>query len=382
MTRPPAAPSPEQPSPPGPGRQDSSPLSAIRAEVRATPAYPFTPLDAPVKLDQNESPLDFPADLKQLALERMAQRDWNRYPDLHADTLRAAIAGFEGWDPAGVVVTPGSNVIIKLLTEMSGIGQRLLTVRPNFSVYGLEGQLLGARVTLVPLLPSFALDVQALLRELRGGGPGVLFLPQPHAPTGHLDTEADLRAVLEAAGDGWTAVVDEAYHQYSASDYRELVGEAPNRVSLRTFSKAWGLAGLRLGYALTSPELAENLQKLVSAFNVNALGQAALEVALEHPGYVRERAEATIRERERVLEALGGLERLRALPSRANFFLLRTPNPDHAYRFLLDRGLLVRRQDRLPLLKGCLRVSIGTPEQNDLLVAAVLELEEDGLSQP
>ncbi|MGI8747280.1 MAG: aminotransferase class I/II-fold pyridoxal phosphate-dependent enzyme, partial [Deinococcus sp.] len=125
----------------------------------------------------------------------------------------------------------------------------------------------------------------------------------------------------------------------------------------------------------TSPELAENLQKLVSAFNVNALGQAALEVGLEHPGYVRERAEATIRERERVLAALSRLKGLQALPSRANFFLLRTPDPDRAYRFLLDRGLLVRRQDRLPLLEGCLRVSIGTPEQNDLLVAAVLELD-------
>ncbi|MFC4452699.1 histidinol-phosphate transaminase [Deinococcus sonorensis] len=350
-------------------------LGGVRDAVRATPAYPFTPIDAPIKLDQNESPEDFPAELKRLAAERMLAREWNRYPDLHADTLRHRIAEYEGWDPEGVVVTPGSNVIIKLLTEVGGIGQRVLLSQPNFSVYVLEGQLLGAALTQVPLRPDFGLDVPAMQRELRAGGPGVLYLPQPHAPTGFLDSAADLRAVVEAAGDEWLVVIDEAYHQYSGSDFRTLVRERPNRLSLRTFSKAWGLAGLRLGYALTSPELASNLQKVTSAFNVNALTQAALEVALEHPAYVQERARQTVQERGRVLAALQDLKVLHAHPSQANFFLLRTPDPDRAYRFLLERGLLVRRQDKQPMLQGCLRVSIGTPEQNDRLIQAVLELD-------
>jgi len=204
-----------------------------------------------------------------------------------------------------------------------------------------------------------------------------LFLPQPHAPTGHLDTPADLRAVVDAAGDGWIVVIDEAYHQYSGSDYKSWVLERGNRLSLRTFSKAWGLAGLRLGYALAQPPLAENLQKLVSAFNVNTLTQAVAEVALEHPEYVTARAEETVWERERVLRELGAMQHLQALPSRANFFLLRTPDADRAYRFLLDRGLLVRRQDKQPMLEGCLRVSVGTRAQNDLLVTAVLDLDAE-----
>ncbi len=356
-------------------RTDQTPtspaLSGVREAVRRTPAYPFTPIDAPVKLDQNESPLDLPAELRKLALERLARTDWNRYPDLHADTLRRQIAAFEDWDPEGVVVTPGSNVLIKLLTELAGVNQTVLSVQPNFSVYSLEASLLGARTVQVPLNGDFSLPVEGLTRELNTGGPGLLFVTQPHAPTGHLDAKADVKAVLDAAGNGWVAVLDEAYHQFSGSDGRGLVRGRDNRISLRTFSKAWGLAGLRLGYALTSPELAQNLQKLVSAFNINVLTQTVVLTALEHPSYMRERAAQTVSERERVLAALANHPVYQALPSQANFFLLRTPDADAAYRQLLSKGILVRRQDKLPMLEGCLRVSIGTPQQNDALIAAL-----------
>ncbi|MFC5848456.1 pyridoxal phosphate-dependent aminotransferase [Deinococcus petrolearius] len=348
---------------------------AVRAAVRAVPAYPFTPLNVPIKLDQNENPYDFPEELKAEALRRMAARPWNRYPDLHADTLRDAVARYEDWDPAGVVVTPGSNVLIKLLTELAGIGQTVLTVNPTFSVYTLEAELLGARLVQVSLNPDFSLPVAELRAALEREEPGVLYLTQPHAPTGHVDAEADVRALTEAAeAAGWVVVLDEAYHQYSRSDYRGLVRGGPARLSLRTFSKAWGLAGVRVGYLLASPELAANLQKLVSAFNVNLLAQAALEVALEQPTYVQARVAEGVRERGRVLAALANHPTCRALPSQANFFLLRTPDADAAYRHLLSRGIVVRRQDRLHLLAGCLRVAIGTPEENDALIAAVDDL--------
>lgn len=349
--------------------------SGVRPAVRAVPAYPFTPIDAPIKIDQNESPYDFPPALKALAAQRMLERPWNRYPDLHADELRRRIAAHEGWDERGVVVTPGSNVLIKLLTELAGIGQTVLTVNPTFSVYTLEAQLLGANLVQVPLNEDFSLPTAALGAELRRQPPGVLYITQPHAPTGHVDALSDVQSLLNAAGDhGWVVVLDEAYHQYSLTDARPLVRAHPNTLSLRTFSKAWGLAGVRAGYALSSPELAANLQKLVSAFNVSVLTQAALEVALEHPAYVQERAQETIRERERVLDALRGHPTCQALPSRANFFLLRTPDADAAYRHFLARGIVVRRQDRLHLLDGCLRVAIGTPAENDAFLNAAAEL--------
>lgn len=343
--------------------------AGVRPAIRAVPAYPFTPVDVPVKLDQNESPYDFPANLKALATARMLARPWNRYPDLHGETLGARLAAYENWDPAGVVVTPGSNVLIKLLTELAGIGQTVLTVSPTFSVYTLEAQLLGAQLVQVPLQADFSLPVEGLRQALRENPPGVLYITEPHAPTGHVDTEAAVREVVEAAGD-WVVVLDEAYHQYSGTDYRALVRAGENRLSLRTLSKAWGLAGLRLGYALASPRLAAHLRKLVPAFNVGVLAETALEVALEHPGYVQERAEEVQRERERIFATLRDHPTWRVIPSRSNFYLLRTPDAEAAYRHLLSHGIVVRRQDRLPGLEGCLRVAVGTPAENDALIEA------------
>ncbi|GHF35174.1 histidinol-phosphate aminotransferase [Deinococcus metalli] len=347
--------------------------ASIRPSVRAVPAYPFTPTDAPIKLDQNENPYDFPERLKAMAVERLLERSWNRYPDLHADELRRRIAALEDWDEHGVVVTPGSNVLIKLLTELAGIGQTVLTVSPTFSVYTLEAQLLGANLVQVSLNDDFSLPVEGLLAELRARPAGVLYITQPHAPTGHLDEVQAVRTLLEAAHD-WVVVLDEAYHQYSRSDLRPLVQEYPNALSLRTFSKAWSLAGARAGYALAAPALAANIQKLVSAFTMNALTQAVLEVALEHPGYVHERVQEAVAERGRMLDALRGHPTVAAIPSRANFFLLRTPDADAAYRHFLERGIVVRRQDRLHLLSGCLRVAVGTPAENDAFLRAAAEL--------
>ncbi|MFC4639078.1 pyridoxal phosphate-dependent aminotransferase [Deinococcus hohokamensis] len=360
------------PSTPQDAAQDRT-LPGVRPAVRAVPAYPFTPADVPIKLDQNENPYDFPAELKAEALRRMGERAWNRYPDLHADTLRERVAAYEGWEASGVVLTPGSNVLIKILTELAGIGQTVLTVEPTFSVYTLEASLLGARLVQLPLNEDFSMPVDALKAALSAHEPGVLYITQPHAPTGFVDSPEAVRELVDAARD-WVIVVDEAYHEYSATDYRDLVRQHPNALSLRTFSKAWGLAGIRAGYALTSPALAENLQKLVSAFTMNTLTQCALEVALEQPAYVQERVREGVQERERVLAALRDHPTCEALPSQGNFFLLRVPDPQAAYQHLLSRGIVIRRQDSVPGLRGCLRVAIGSPAENDALIEAVQAL--------
>lgn len=347
--------------------------SSVRALVRDTPAYPFTPLDVPIKLDQNESPYDFPEDLKREALARALERPWHRYPDLKAEGLRAKIAAFEDWDPEGVVVAPGSNTIIKLLTELAGIGQSVLTVDPTFSVYDLEARMLGGHLVKVPLGQDFALPTQGLLRELRGG-PGVFVLIEPHAPSGRLDPLEEVKTLLNAA-ENWLTVMDEAYHQFAGRDHKDLVRGSGSRLSLRTFSKAWGLAGLRLGYALMAPSLARELNKLVPAFGVNALTQSAVEVALENPEYVQERVREAVSERGRMLAALKDHPSWTVYPSSTNFFLIRTPDGDGAYQALTRRGVLVRKQGGSPLLENTLRVSVGTPEENDQFLAAAMQIQ-------
>lgn len=354
--------------------KSDSPLSrlvGLRRQVRDVPAYPYVPSPARIKLDQNESAYDFPAELKQLAVERMLERPWQRYPDLHSTGLRQAIGRLEGWDPEGVVVTSGSNVMIKLLTELAGIGQTVLTTAPTFSVYPLEAGMLGAELVQVPVEADLSLPAGGLRQELRRRTPGLFVLIQPQAPTGYADRPEVVRSLVEeAAAHGWLTVIDEAYHHFSETSYLDLVREFPGVLSLRTFSKAWGLAGLRLGYALAHPELAEQLSKLVSAFAINVLTQSAVEVALEHPEYVRERVEENRRERERMLAALQGHPHWRARPSSTNFFLIQTDDDAAALRLLEEHDVVVRVQKALPVVGDCLRVSVGSPADNDAFLQA------------
>jgi histidinol-phosphate aminotransferase len=349
--------------------------SPIRPAIVASPDYPFVPVDAPIKLDQNEAAHDFPAPLKALVLERMAALPWHRYPDLNAETLCAAIGAHEGWPASGVVPATGSNVLIALLVQLAALEARVLTVRPAFALYALDARLLGAALTEVPLRPDLSLDADAFvdaLEQLQRESPhatGVAFVPRPHAPTGSLVPLADLERIA-CASRGWLMVIDEAYVHFAPDDALDLARRHPHVVVLRTMSKGWGLAGLRLGWALASDEVARQLRKLSPPFAVSLPQTVCAQVALEHPGYVRERVAQAVAERERVAAALARHPTWTVHPSAANFLLVRTPDAARAHASLLAAGVLVRRQDSLPGLAGCLRVTIGTPAENDAFLAA------------
>lgn len=353
---------------------------SVRPEVRAARAYHFTPRPAAVKLDQNESPYDLPDGLKKQVLERLAKLPWNRYPELGAESLRAALAKYHRWDEAGVVVANGSNVLIQALVAACGISQRVLSVTPTFSVYSDQARLLGAPLTEVPLGEGFSLPSAALKREL-ARGPGVFFLANPAAPTGNAFGREELAELFAAAPD-WTVVLDEAYHQFSDTVLLPLVRARPNVASLRTFSKAFGLGGVRLGYALTSAELAQNLRKLLLPFSVSALQLAVGLTVLEQPDFVRRRAEEAQRERERLLRGLEELPGIQAFPSQTNFVLFRVGDAEGFFTALLRVGVLVRRQDHLPGLAGCLRVSVGTPDENGAFLAAARVAATEHRTEP
>jgi histidinol-phosphate aminotransferase len=351
-----------------------NPPLPVRPAVLASPDYPFSAVSAPIKLDQNESFADFPAELKELALERLRHLPWHRYTDLNAEALCEAMARHESWSAEGTVVTTGSNVLIALLIQLSALGGgRVVTVKPNFALYGLDAELLGATLTEVPLREDQSIDMDAVIAALGpDAGPtpqGVIYLPRPHAPTGSL-CELDELERLAQASSGWLLVIDEAYHHFTELDARELARRHPHVVLLRTLSKAWGLAGLRMGYALASDGVARQLRKLVPPFGVSVLQTVCAQVALEHAGYVKERVAQTKRERERLFTALQGHPSWRPLPSHANFLLVRTPDAAQAHAQLLAGGVLVRRQDRLHGLQGCLRVTVGTPQENDAFLRA------------
>ncbi len=350
-------------------------LNGIRKALRDSPNYPFVAIDAPIKLDQNESGYDFPFELKQLAFEKMLHSHWNRYPDIHANTLRQKIAARVGWQEAGVVVTPGSNVLIHALAQAAGLGQRVLSVVPAFSLYSLSGQLLEAQMLEPRLEADFNLPMEMLLATLEQATPGVMFLAVPHAPTGAMPSFEQIQQLIQSASPEWIIVLDEAYFEYSGRNHMQFLGTNSNVCILRTFSKAWGLGGVRLGYLLAQPELAGHVQKILSPFNVSTLIQAAAETALENPQYLDARVEETIFERSRVYEALIHHPTWKIYPSAANYHLIRTLDAKKAHAQLLEKGILVRKQDSYLGLEGCIRVSIGTPEENTAFITAALELK-------
>jgi histidinol-phosphate aminotransferase len=340
----------------------------VRPEVASVPAYRFRPYPAAIKLDQNESPDDLPDELRQAALERLRSASWNRYPDLHPDRLAARLGERHGWPAEGVVVAGGSNVLIQALIVLSGIGRAVLALVPSFSLYELQARVLGSDLIEVPLDAGHAFPTAAVARAVSSGA-GVAFLPTPLAPTGNAVAIDDVRRVAESATEGWTVALDEAYGEFANIDHDAIARAHPRVVRLRTMSKAFALAGARIGYALLEPALATELRKVMVPFSVSTLQVAVAEAALDAPDVVEARVRRIVAERERLAAALR--ERgVRFVPSVANFLMLDVRDPAEAHRGLLGHGVLVRRQDHLPGLPGGLRVSVGRPEENEAFLRA------------
>ena len=352
---------------------------SVRPEVLATPAYSFSARAHTVKLDQNESPYDLPTTLKAEALARLSEVPSNRYPELVGESFRAALARRHAWDEAGLVVGGGSNTLIQAFVIACGLGRRVLSIAPTFSVYSLYANLLNAELTEVPLEGDFALPVEALRGEL-SRGQGVLFLANPAAPTGNVFAEEAIEELIQAAAPNWTVVLDEAYCQFSGTDLSHFTRTYPHVACLRTLSKAFGMGGVRLGFALAQPELAEQLQKVMMPFSVSSLQLAVGLTVLEHPDFVAERVAETLRERDKLARGLQTLD-VEVFPSETNFLLFRVVDAPRFYEALLARGVLIRRQDHLRGLSGCLRVSVGTPEENHAFLGAAGEVLDE-LSQP
>ena len=358
--------------------------AVIRPEVQALRAYHAGPGGAPgrrlIKLDANESPFALGEALSGAVARELRQAladvELHRYPDPEARALRSALAQDLAVAPEQVLATNGSDEAIQLLlVATASAGGCVLSAAPTFVMYELGARALGLRYVGVPLTAQYALDLSAFLAVLRQERPRLVFLARPNNPTAGLMTdEAGIERILHAcAGEACQAlvVVDEAYYHYSGRTVLSRLAAFPNLVVLRTLSKI-GLAGIRLGMLVGSPALVEEINKVRSPYNVNALSQAAARVVLGHGEIVRAQAAAIVEERERVLAALAEFPGVTTFPSAANFFLMRTARPAEAvHQGLLARDIVVRNFGHLPHLAGCLRVTIGTPEENEAFLTAL-----------
>lgn len=347
-------------------------LPAPREAVNQLNAYDPGHYKVDINLSANENPYDLPADLKARITAAALDIPFNRYPDPLALDLRAAIARGYGLEAMNVAIGNGSDeLLMALLLAYGGPGRTAVTFEPTFVMYAILSELTGTDCLKLARDEEFALP-QETGADAGSAAGDIIFVCSPNNPTGNLVAEEEVVRFLDS---GALVVVDEAYGEFSGVSVVDLLGPYPNLVVLKTFSKAFSLAGLRVGYVLGAPEIITNILKVKLPYNVNALSQAAATLIIEN----KRRFEAAIdeirAERQRLIEAVRRIDGLTPYPSAANFVLVKSATPAAAlWRNFLERGILVRCFERTPGLKDCLRLTIGKPAENDAVIAALDEI--------
>jgi histidinol-phosphate aminotransferase len=348
----------------------------VRPEIRALTAYHVPDSAGMVKLDAMENPYGWPAELKAEWGEALKAVALNRYPDPAAGALRARLR--QACDvPAGMelMLGNGSDELIQIiLLSLAQPGAVALAPVPTFVMYALTATLTGMKFVGVPLTPDFALDTEATLADIAHHRPAVVFLSWPNNPTGNLFDAAAVEEIVRRAPG--LVVVDEAYHAFCQQSFMDRLGLYDNLLVLRTLSKQ-GLAGLRLGVLAGDPRWLAEFNKARLPYNVGSLTQASAEFALTHRALLDAQAARIRADRETLYAELADLPGLTVWPSRANFLLFRCERRPAGAVFaaLKGQGILIKNLDGShPALAGCLRVTVGAPEENARFLAALKQV--------
>ncbi len=348
--------------------------AVVRPEIRALSAYAIANAERMVKLDAMESPYALPAGVRARLDEALARVPVNRYPDGAADQAKAALARALGIAPGqGLLLGNGSDELIQIITSaLARPGAVMLAPDPSFVMYRMNAIYAGMRFVGVPLAADFSLDRAATLAAIERERPALIYLAYPNNPTGNLFAASDIEAVLGATRG--LVVVDEAYYAFAHATFLPRVSEFANLLVLRTLSKV-GMAGIRLGYAVAGPAWIAELNKVRQPYNVNALTQAAVVALLADTAWIAEQAAAIGAARTRLEAELGQLPGTTVFPTRTNFVLIRVADANGVFEGLKSRGILVKNLHGWhPMLANCLRITVGTPRENELLLTACTEL--------
>ncbi|WP_283170882.1 histidinol-phosphate transaminase [Curtanaerobium respiraculi] len=339
---------------------------------------PYDPkyLPADVMVSANEMTFDVPAAVRAAVVDRLADLAFNRYPDPLANELRDSIAQWYGLARDNVICgNGGDELLFNLALAWGGAGNSLINVPPTFSVYAANAHLTGTTVVDVPRRTDFTLDEDAIVERASKGDVGTVIITSPNNPTGDLASREFVERLLNATDA--LVLLDEAYIEFApeGSSCLPLLAKHENLVILHTFSKAFRLAGVRLGYLLCSPRVASELTKVRQPYSVDAVSQAiALEVVKNRAAFA-EGIQMVKAERERLAAGLAELPGVTVYPSFANFLCVRFDrDAGKLWQDLYDRGILVRDFSANPATRNCLRISVGTPEENDKVLNAIKEL--------
>lgn len=321
----------------------------FRKEIEEFGEYEPKSGGAKIRMDKNKCPFPLPESLKSELSRRLRDVDLNRYPHVNADPLREKIARSIGFRKENVLVGNGSNELIPYLFKLFP-GEKIITNPPTFPMYRFYGSQEGLKVKKIPLKKDFSLSLEDIKRNL--DRTRALVICSPNNPTGNLQPREDILELLET---GVPMILDEAYHEFSPTSNLDLINDYDNLIVLRTFSKACGLAGARVGYAASSPKVIKNLLKIKSPYNVNKLSKEAAEIILDNFGLIRDRIEKIKKERKRIKDTFPEI----CFPSNTNFLLMEVDARDR----LLEDGIAVR--GFRGKLEEFIRVTVGRKEENE-----------------
>ncbi len=341
----------------------------LEALVPYDPKY----LPAEAYLSANENPQDVPEEVRREINRRLKAMQFNRYPDPLANGLREKIAEANGLERECVLVgNGGDELLFNIALAWGGPGRTFLNLPPTFSVYEQNALLTGTEVESIPRLADYSIDEEAVLSRVAQGGVDYVIVASPNNPTGKLASEEFLLKLLDATDA--LVMIDEAYFEFSRMTMRPYLAQHKNLVILRTFSKAFSLAGVRLGYILGDPAIITEFVKVRQPYSVDAVSQAIAEAVYENRASFERGIVSIIEERSRLVDELRKLPEVKAYPSDANYILFKAEGAGEIWQSLYDRGILVRDFSAAEHLTDCLRVTIGSPEENERFMTALKEV--------
>lgn len=349
----------------------------VRADLALRPGYHSPQIDVDVRLNTNEAPTALPAAFDDALAAAIGDVAWNRYPDRAASVLRQKLADRYGRSPEEVFVANGSNEVLQtIMLTFGGAGRTAAIFEPTYAMHGQISKTTATMVAEGNRADDFSLDLDEVRRVVDESQPHVVFICSPNNPTGVVDPENTVDRVLEIMAEtNGLLVVDEAYGQFADTSAVDKVAEDVPMVVSRTFSKTWSMAAARLGYLIGPKWIIAELEKVVLPYHLDAFKQLAGSIALDFHDDMDAQVGLIVSERERVMAAMATMP-VRLWPSGANFFLFRANDMsgDDVWQALVDRSVLVRNTANWPRLDNCLRVTIGTPAENDAFLAALADV--------
>jgi histidinol-phosphate aminotransferase len=343
-----------------------------RDDLRALEGYHSPQLDVAVRLNTNESPFAPPPEFVDRWVDELRHAPLNRYPDRAARDLRDALGKHLGQPAERLFCANGSNEVLQtLLLTYGGYGRRAAMFEPTYALHSHIARITGTEVVVGERRADFSVDPDAARRLVEKQAPTIVFVCSPNNPTGTVEPSATIEALLAIDG-RHLVVVDEAYGEFAPWSALELVRDDRRLVVVRTYSKVWSMAALRLGFAVAPEWVVDELEKVVLPYHLAVATQIAGRLALDLGDEMDDRVGRLVGERERVASELAATDGVTVYPSGANFLLFRPAGDGHeCWQRMVDRGVLVRDFSRWPRLDGCLRVTIGTPDENDAFLAAL-----------